>query len=163
MSIRRRREDVDFATTRIVLAANAPDLLETLRLGALRAEVDPARFIVCPTGAAPEPDDAPPAGLAVIAVRRAEDDPPFRRALQIATRLAPGLDPKAVQLAITIPAVVRLAPKIERRITEEMIHQLDLAGAVSTGTHPWRDLRLRAGLATLRAAGVRVFRLKVRA
>jgi hypothetical protein len=69
------------------------------------------------------------------------------------------LDPHSIQVVISIPSLVRLAPKLERLLTAELLRQLGAAGAVAA---PWPGLRLRLGSAGLRAAGVRVFRLKLR-
>ncbi|WP_066517481.1 hypothetical protein [Curtobacterium ammoniigenes] len=153
---------VDFQTTTIVLAANEPDLLETLRMGALRAGVAEDRLIVQPAIAPLDPPDGAAPGLAVVAVRRGEHDSPFQRGVRIAERLAPGLDPHALQVVFSIPVYARLAPKLERLLTVEMLHQLDIVGAVGGVITPWRSIRLRVGYAGLRAAGVRVFRLKLR-
>jgi hypothetical protein len=156
-------EPVDFRTTRIILTANEPDLLDTLRIGAMRAGVDPARLVVRAVGAPVEDRAAlDGAGLAIIAVRRGENDPPFRRALKIAERLATVLDPHSVQVVLSIPSYVRLAPKLERWLTGEILHQLDAVGVAPGAGRRWGRLRLRASQAGLRAAGVRVFRLKVR-
>jgi hypothetical protein len=163
--VRARPEPIVFAATTIVLAANEPDLLDALRMGALRAGVSEERLFLQPASAdvpTDVPDDERP-GVAVIAVRRDEKDPPFRRTLRIAERLLPMLDPHSIQVAIAIPSVVRLAPKLERRLTEELVHQLAEAGALRPNERPLRNLRLRLGSAGLRAAGVRVFRLKLRA
>lgn len=155
-------EPIDFQSTTIVLAANEPDLLETLRMGALRAGVAPERLIVQPAISPLEAGEGDLPGLAVVAVRRGEHDSPFQRGVRIAERLAPGLDPHALQVVFSIPVYTRLAPKLERLLTVEMLHQLDTVGAVEGVSPPWRSIRLRIGYAGLRAAGVRVFRLKLR-
>ena len=75
--------------------------------------------------------------------------------------IAPMLAPHAVRIVVTVSGVTRLAPKLERTLTSEVLHQIDAAWASSGFRRPFRPLRMRLGLAGLRAAGVRVFRVSI--
>jgi len=157
---RERHEPVDLATAEVVLTGTQ-DLLPVLRAAAVRAGVDAARMRVVHLDDLPDPDDRPDAELAVIAIRRRGDGPAFHRAQQAAERIEPLLAPNAVRVVVTVSGVTRLAPKVERTLTSEVLHQIGAASATSGLRRPFRDLRSRLGLAGLRASGVRVFRITI--
>lgn len=159
-------EPLDVRTTDVVLTGEPADLLAALRAGAVRAGIADDRVHLVLPGT---PLDAGVrvrdngAGLAVIAIRRNDAGPPFRRALTVAGRVAPLMAPGAVHVVISVSSVTRLAPRLERRLTTEVLHQLELAAAPSERRKPWRGFRMNLGLGALRAAGVRVFRIRVAA
>ena len=155
----RRHEPVDLRSAEVVLAG-APDLLPVLRTAAVRAGVDASRMRVVGVDDVPEQEGTASADLAVIAIRRPGDDPAFHRAHETAERIAKLLSPDAVQVVVTVSGVTRLAPKLERTLTAEVLHQLGAATASGT-KRPFRNFRMRLGLAGLRAAGVRVFRISL--
>ncbi len=62
---------------------------------------------------------------------------------------------------MTVSGLTRLAPKVERTLTSEVLHQIGAASAPSGFERPFRNFRMRAGLAALKAAGVRVFRVRI--
>lgn len=159
-SPRERYGTVDLASADVVLAGTQ-ELLPVLRAAAVRAGIDAARMRVIGVDDLPDPDETWDAALAVIAIRRPGDDPAFHRAQAAAELIAPMLAPHAVRIVVTVSGVTRLAPKLERTLTSEVLHQIDAASALSGFRRPFRPLRMRLGLAGLRAAGVRVFRVSI--
>jgi hypothetical protein len=159
-SPRERHEPIDLRSAEVVLAGTQ-DLLPILRAAAVRAGVDAARMRVVGVDDAPELHETAGAELAVIAIRRPGEDPAFHRAQEAAEMLEPLLRPGAVRIVITVSRATRLAPKLERALTAEVLHQLGAATAWSGFRRPFRNLRTRLGTAGLRAAGLRVFRLAV--
>ncbi|MBT1582894.1 MULTISPECIES: hypothetical protein [Curtobacterium] len=159
-SPRERYGTVDLASADVVLAGTQ-ELLPVLRAAAVRAGIDAARMRVIGVDDLPDPDETWDAALAVIAIRRPGDDPAFHRAQAAAELIAPMLAPHAVRIVVTVSGVTRLAPKLERTLTSEVLHQIDAASASSGFRRPFRPLRMRLGLAGLRAAGVRVFRVSI--
>ncbi|WIE61375.1 hypothetical protein DEI97_016780 [Curtobacterium sp. MCLR17_032] len=159
-SPRERHEPIDLRSAEVVLAGTQ-DLLPILRAAAVRAGVDAARMRVVGVDDVPELHETADAELAVIAIRRPGEDPAFHRAQEAAELLEPLLRPGAVRIVITVSRVTRLAPKLERALTAEVLHQLGAARAWSGFRRPFRNLRTRLGTAGLRAAGLRVFRLTV--
>lgn len=159
-SPRERHEPIDLRVAEVVLAG-VQDFLPVLRAAAVRAGVDAARMHVVAIEDVPDPDAVGEAELAVIAIRRPGSDPAFHRAHEAAERIAPLLAPHAVHVVVTVSGVTRLAPKLERTLTLEVLHQLGEAAAPSGMRRPFRNLRMRLGLAGLRAAGVRVFRITI--
>jgi len=157
-SPRERHEPIDLRSAGVVLAGTQ-ELLPVLRSAAVRAGVDAARMRVVGVDDPPDPDETGTAELAVIAIRRPGDDPAFHRAQEAAERIAPLLAAHAVRVVVTVSRVTRLAPKLERTLTSEVLHQLGAAAAPFGLERPFRNLRMRLGLAGLRAAGVRVFRI----
>ncbi|KTR46509.1 hypothetical protein [Curtobacterium oceanosedimentum] len=157
---RERHEPIDLATAEVVLAGTQ-ELLPVLRASAVRAGVDAARMRVVGVDDLPDPHDHADADLAVIAIRRPGDDPAFHRAQEAAELIAPLLAPNAVRIVITVSGVTRLAPRVERTLTSEVLHQIGVASARSGFKRPFRSMRTRLGTAGLRAAGVRVFRIFV--
>lgn len=97
----------------------------------------------------------------MIAIRRRGDDPAFHRAQETAETIEPLLAPNAVQIVVTVSGLTRLAPKVERTLTSEVLHQISAASAPSGFERPFRSFRMRLGVAGLRAAGVRVFRVSI--
>ncbi|WP_175481369.1 hypothetical protein, partial [Curtobacterium sp. MMLR14_010] len=61
------------------------------------------------------------AELAVIAIRRPGDDPAFHRAQDAAERIEPLMAPNAVRIVVTVSGATRLAPKLERTLTTEVL------------------------------------------
>ena len=159
-SPRERHEPIDLRSAVVVLAGTQ-DLLPVLRAAAVRAGVDAARMRVVGVDDVPELHETDDAELAVIAIRRPGEDPAFHRAQEAAELLEPLLRPGAVRIVITVSRATRLAPKLERALTAEVLHQLGAATAWSGFRRPFRNLRTRLGTAGLRAAGLRVFRLMV--
>ncbi|MDN4649529.1 hypothetical protein [Curtobacterium sp. PsM8] len=159
-SPRERHEPIDLRSAVVVLAGTQ-DLLPILRAAAVRAGVDAARMRVVGVDDVPELHETADAELAVIAIRRPGEDPAFHRAQEAAELLEPLLRPGAVRIVITVSRATRLAPKLERALTAEVLHQLGAARAWSGFRRPFRNLRTRLGTAGLRAAGLRVFRLTV--
>ncbi|MBT1545681.1 hypothetical protein [Curtobacterium aurantiacum] len=159
-SPRERYGTVDLASADVVLAGTQ-ELLPVLRAAAVRAGIDAARMRVVGVDDLPDPEGTWDAALAVIAIRRPGDDPAFHRAQEAAELIAPMLAPHAVRIVVTVSGVTRLAPKLERTLTSEVLHQIDAASASSGFRRPFRPLRMRLGLAGLRAAGVRVFRVSI--
>ena len=159
-SPRERHEPIDLRSAVVVLAGTQ-DLLPILRAAAVRAGVDAARMRVVGVDDVPELHETADAELAVIAIRRPGEDPAFHRAQEAAELLEPLLRPGAVRIVITVSRATRLAPKLERALTAEVLHQLGAATAWSGFRRPFRNLRTRLGTAGLRAAGLRVFRLMV--
>jgi hypothetical protein len=159
-SPRERHEPIDLRSAEVVLAGTQ-DLLPVLRAAAVRAGVDAARMHVVGIDDVPELHETADAELAVIALRRPGDDPAFHRAQEAAELIQPLLRPGAVRIVITVSRATRLAPKLERALTAEVLHQLGAATAWSGFRRPFRNLRTRLGTAGLRAAGLRVFRLTV--
>jgi len=159
-SPRERHEPIDLRSAEVVLAGTQ-DLLPILRAAAVRAGVDAARMRVVGVDDVPELHETADAELAVIAIRRPGEDPAFHRAQEAAELLEPLLRPGAVRIVITVSRATRLAPKLERALTAEVLHQLGAARAWSGFRRPFRNLRTRLGTAGLRAAGLRVFRLMV--
>jgi hypothetical protein len=159
-SPRERHEPIDLRSAEVVLAGTQ-DLLPILRAAAVRAGVDAARMHVVGVDDVPELHETADAELAVIALRRPGDDPAFHRAQEAAELIQPLLRPGAVRIVITVSRATRLAPKLERALTAEVLHQLGAATAWSGFRRPFRNLRTRLGTAGLRAAGLRVFRLTV--
>lgn len=157
---RERHEPIDLATAEVVLAGTQ-DLLPVLRASAVRAGVDAARMRVVGVDDLPAPGEHADADLAVIAIRRPGEDPAFHRAQEAAELIAPLLAPNAVRVVITVSGVTRLAPKVERTLTSEVLHQIGVASARSGFSRPFRNVRTRVGTAGLRAAGVRVFRIAI--
>jgi hypothetical protein len=159
-SPRERHEPIDLRSAEVVLAGTQ-DLLPVLRSAAVRAGVDAARMRVVGVDDVPDLHGPAVAELAVIAIRRRGDDPAFHRAQEAAELIEPLLRPGAVRIVITVSGVTRLAPKLERALTAEVLHQLGAATAASGFRRPFRNLRTRLGTAGLRTAGLRVFRLAV--
>ncbi len=159
-SSRERHEPVDLRTTDVVLAGTQ-ELLPVLRVAAVRAGVDAQRMRVIGVDDLPEPDGTGDAELAVIAIRRPGDDPAFHRAQEAAERIDPLLAPNAVRIVVTVSGLTRLAPKLERTLTAEVLHQIGSASAPNAVKAPFRNLRMRLGLAALQTAGVRVFRITI--
>ncbi|WP_420369134.1 hypothetical protein [Curtobacterium sp. L1-20] len=157
---RERHEPVDLRTVEVVLAGTQ-DLLPVLRAAAVRAGVDASRMRVVGVDDVPDPGETGRAELAVIAIRRPGDDPAFHRAQEAAELIEPLLAPNAVQVVVTVSGVTRLAPKVERTLTSEVLHQIGVASHASGFRRPFRGARMRVGVAGLRAAGVRVFRLTI--
>jgi hypothetical protein len=157
---RERHEPVDLRSAEVVLAGTQ-DLLPVLRAAAVRAGVDAARMRVVGVDDPPDPEETGHAELAVIAIRRPGDDPAFHRAHEAADLIAPLLAPHAVQIVVTVSGLTRLAPKVERTLTSEVLHQIGAASAPSGFKRPFRSFRMRLGLAGLQAAGVRVFRVRI--
>lgn len=157
-SRRARPEPVDLASADVVLTGS-DDVLGLLRAAASEAGVAAERMHVLTSSEQPGEHEITDAGLAVVLLRRSGDDPAFRRAQAAVERVRPMLARDAVNVVITIGAVTRLAPKLERRLTEEVLHQLGEAAAPSGSARPFRTLRMRLGLGALRASGVRVFRI----
>lgn len=157
---RERHEPIDLRTAEVVLAGTQ-DLLPALRSAAVRAGVDAARMRVVGVDDLPDPDETGSAELAVIAIRRPGGDPAFHRAYEAAEMIAPLLAPHAVHIVVTVSRMTRLAPKVERTLTSEVLHQIGAASAPSGFKRPFRNLRMRLGLAGLQASGVRVFRIQV--
>lgn len=159
-SPRQRHEPVDLGSAGVVLAGTQ-ELLPILRTAAVRAGVDAARMRVVGVDDLPDPDETWDAELAVIAIRRPGDDPAFHRAHEAAEVIDGLLAPNAVRIVVTVSGVTRLAPRVERTLTSEVLHQIGAASAPSGFERPFRNLRMRLGLAALRAAGVRVFRVTI--
>lgn len=157
---RERHEPIDLRTAEVVLAGTQ-DLLPVLRAAAVRAGVNAATMRVVEVDDRPDPGETGSAELAVIAIRRPGDDPAFHRAQEIAERIEPLLLPNAVQIVVTVSGLTRLAPKVERTLTSEVLHQIGAASHPSGFGRPFRNLRMRVGVAGLRAAGVRVFRMSI--
>ena len=157
---RERHNPIDLRTAEVVLAGTQ-DLLPVMRASAVRAGVDVARMRVVGVDDLPDPGETGHAELAVIAIRRPGDDPAFHRAHEAAEMIAPLLAPNAVRIVVTVSGVTRLAPKLERTLTSEVLHQIGEASAPSGNARPFRSFRMRLGLAGLRAAGVRVFRITI--
>ena len=157
---RERHEPVDLATAHVVLAGTQ-ELLPVLRAATVRAGVDAARMRVVGVDDLPDPGETWDAELAVIAVRRPGDDPAFHRAQAAAEMIEPLMAPSAVRVVVTVSGVTRLAPKLERTLTSEVLHQIGAASAPSGLERPFRSLRMRLGLAALKTAGVRVFRVRI--
>ncbi|MGN8049213.1 hypothetical protein ACTJKO_05945 [Curtobacterium sp. 22159] len=157
---RERHEPVDLASAEVVLAGTQ-DLLPVLRAAAVRAGVDATRMRVVGVDDLPDPGETGQAELAVIAIRRPGEDPAFHRAHEAAELIAPLLAPNAVRIVVTVSGLTRLAPKVERTLTSEVLHQIGAASAPSGFERPFRNFRMRLGLAGLRAAGVRVFRIRI--
>lgn len=157
---RERHEPVDLRTADVVLAGTQ-DLLPALRAAAVRAGVDAARMRVVGVDDPPDPGETGHAELAVIAIRRPGDDPAFHRAHETVESISPLLAPHAVRIVVTVSGLTRLAPKVERTLTSEVLHQIGAASAVSGFERPFRSFRMRLGLAALRAAGVKVFRVRI--
>ena len=157
---RERHNPIDLRTAEVVLAGTQ-DLLPVMRASAVRAGVDVARMRVVGVDDLPDPGEIGHAELAVIAIRRPGDDPAFHRAHEAAEMIAPLLAPNAVRIVVTVSGVTRLAPKLERTLTSEVLHQIGEASAPSGNARPFRSFRMRLGLAGLRAAGVRVFRITI--
>jgi hypothetical protein len=157
---RQRHEPVDLGTAHVVLAGTQ-ELLPVLRAAAVRAGVDAARMRVIGVDDLPDPSEQWDAELAVIAIRRPGDDPAFHRAHEAAELIDGLLVPNAVRIVVTVSGVTRLAPRLERTLTSEVLHQIGAASAPSGFERPFRNLRMRAGLTGLRAAGVRVFRVTI--
>ncbi|OIH99532.1 MULTISPECIES: hypothetical protein [unclassified Curtobacterium] len=151
---------VDLASADVVLAGTQ-ELLPVLRAAAVRAGIDAARMRVVGVDDPPDPDETWDATLAVIAIRRPGDDPAFHRAQAAAESIDPLLAPGAVRVVVTVSGLTRLAPKLERTLTSEVLHQIGVASAWSGFRRPFRGLRMRLGLAGLRASGVRVFRISI--
>jgi hypothetical protein len=141
--------------------AGTQELLPVLRAAAVRAGVDATRMRVVGVDDLPDPGAHAEAELAVIAIRRPGDDPAFHRAHEAAELIAPLLAPNAVRVVVTVSGMTRLAPRVERTLTSEVLHQIGAASAPSGFKRPFRNARSRFGLAGLRAAGVRVFRITV--
>lgn len=159
--VRERRPDpVDLAGAEVVLTGT-DDMLGVLRAAASRAGVAAERMHVLASYEEPDGDEGLHADLAVILMRRPGDDPAFHRAHEAAERIAPLMAPDAVHVVITVSGATRLVPRIERTLTEEVLHQLGTAAVVTGMKRPFRNLRMRLGLAGLRASGVRVFRLRI--
>ncbi|WP_156364538.1 hypothetical protein [Curtobacterium sp. Leaf261] len=165
-----RLTEAEFLATPALLTGDAPDLIEALEAGATRRGLDVAVLPsdtdggTAATGAisaiAVKPSSA---NLAVLAIRRRGSTSPLARAFDIAARLDPLLTPEAVVIVVTVKGVTELAPdKLERLLSREILHQVESAIAPSAKRPPWRRFRLRAGLAALDAAGVRVLRLQTR-
>jgi hypothetical protein len=159
-SPRERPAQVDLGTADVVLAGTQ-ELLPVLRAAAVRAGIDAARMRVIGVDDLPDPEETWAAELAVIAIRRPGDDPAFHRAQEAAELIDPLLVPHAVRIVVTVSGLTRLAPKVERTLTSEVLHQIDAASAPSGFERPFRSMRMRLGLAALRAAGVRVFRVSI--
>ncbi|MBT2502085.1 hypothetical protein [Curtobacterium sp. ISL-83] len=159
-SPRQRHEPIDLRSASVVLAGTQ-ELLPALRASAVRAGVDAARMRVVETDDPPDPTERGDAELAVIAIRRPGDDPAFHRANEVAELIAPLLAANAVRVVVTVSGATRLAPRLERTLTSEVLHQIGEASAPSGFRRPFRSLRMRLGLAGLRASGVRVFRIAV--
>ncbi|GAA3341736.1 hypothetical protein GCM10017714_26960 [Curtobacterium pusillum] len=157
---RERHEPVDLRSAEVVLAGTQ-ELLPVLRAAAVRAGVDATRMRVVGVDDLPDPGETGHAELAVIAIRRPGDDPAFHRAQEAAEMIAPLLAPHAVRIVVTVSGLTRLAPKVERTLTSEVLHQIGAASAPSGFKRPFRNFRMRLGLAGLRAAGVRVFRVRI--
>jgi hypothetical protein len=165
-----RMTEAEFLAAPALLAGDATDLIEALEAGAVRRGFDVA---VVPshaddpmvaTGAISAIEVKPEsARLAVLAIRRRGSVSPLARAFDIAARLEPLLAPESVVIVVTVKGVTELAPdKLERLLSREVLHQVESAVAPSAKRPPWRRFRLRAGLAALDAAGVRVLRLQTR-
>lgn len=157
---RERHEPIDLRTAEVVLAGTQ-DLLPVLRAAAVRAGVDATRMRVVGVDDLPDPAEIGDAELAVIAIRRPGDDPAFHRAHEAAEMIAPLLAQHAVRIVVTVSGLTRLAPKVERTLTSEVLHQIGAASAPSGFERPFRNFRMRLGLAGLQAAGVRVFRIRI--
>lgn len=157
---RDRHEPIDLRVADVVLAGTQ-DLLPVLRAAAVRAGVDASRMRVVSADDLPDPGETGHAELAVIAIRRRGDDPAFHRAQETAETIEPLLAPNAVQIVVTVSGLTRLAPKVERTLTSEVLHQISAASAPSGFERPFRSFRMRLGVAGLRAAGVRVFRVSI--
>jgi len=159
-SPRERHEPVDLGSAHVVLAGTQ-DLLPVLRAAAVRAGVDAARMRVVGVDDVPDAEETWDAELAVIAIRRPGDDPAFHRAHEAAEAILPLMVPHAVRIVVTVSGATRLVPKLERTLTSEVLHQIGAASAPTGTARPFRSLRMRLGLAGLRAAGVRVFRITI--
>lgn len=157
---RERHEPVDLATAHVVLAGTQ-ELLPVLRAASVRAGVAADRMRVVGVDDLLDPEETWDAELAVIAIRRPGDDPAFHRAHEAAERIDALLAPHAVRIVVTVSGATRLVPKVERALTSEVLHQIGAASARSGFERPFRPLRMRLGLAGLRAAGVRVFRVAI--
>ncbi|ROS77690.1 hypothetical protein EDF24_0449 [Curtobacterium sp. PhB130] len=157
---RERHEPIDLQHAEVVLAGTQ-DLLPVLRVAAVRAGVDAARLRVVGVDDLPDPAETGNAELAVIAIRRPGDDPAFHRAHEAAETISPLLAPHAVRIVVTVSGATRLAPKLERTLTTEVLHQMGAAAAPTGLKRPFRNLRMRLGLAALQTAGVRVFRVTI--
>ncbi|WP_141399262.1 hypothetical protein [Curtobacterium sp. 'Ferrero'] len=157
---RERHEPINLRAAEVVLAGTQ-DLLPVLRGAAVRAGVDAMRMRVVGVDDLPDPGERGAAELAVIAIRRPGDDPAFHRAHEAAELIAPLLAPNAVRIVVTVSGMTRLAPKLERTLTSEVLHQISAASAPSGSSRPFRSLRMRLGLAGLKASGVRVFRVSI--
>lgn len=157
---RERHEPVDLASAHVVLAGTQ-ELLPVLRTAAVRAGVDAARMRVVGVDDLPDPGETWDAELAVIAIRRPGSDPAFHRAQEAAEMIDSLLAPHAVRIVVTVSGLTRLATKLERTLTSEVLHQIGAASAPSGFERPFRNLRMRLGLAALKTAGVRVFRVRI--
>ncbi|MFZ7086551.1 hypothetical protein [Curtobacterium sp. RRHDQ10] len=146
--------------TPALLAGDATDLIAALRAGADRRGLEVA---VVEDGATSIPVGPHTARLGVLAIRRRGSTSPLARAFELAARLDPLLAPSSVVIAVTVKGVTELAPdKLERLLSREILHQVESAITPATRRRPWRQFRLRAGLAALDAAGVRVLRIRGR-
>ncbi|MBF4588642.1 MULTISPECIES: hypothetical protein [unclassified Curtobacterium] len=157
---RERHDPVDLQHAEVVLAGTQ-ELLPVLRAAAVRAGVDATRMRVVGVDDLPDPTDHAEAELAVIAIRRPGDDPAFHRAQDAAEKIDPLMAPNAVRIVVTVSGATRLAPKLERTLTTEVLHQMGAAAAPFGFRRPFRNLRKRLGLAALQTAGVRVFRITI--
>ncbi|MFS0728686.1 hypothetical protein ABC270_01250 [Curtobacterium sp. 1P10AnD] len=157
---RERHEPIDLRSAEVVLAGTQ-ELLPVLRAAAVRAGVDAMRMRVVGVDDLPDPGETGDAELAVIAIRRPGDDPAFHRAHEAAELIDPLLAPNAVRIVVTVSGMTRLAPKVERTLTSEVLHQIGAAAAPTGRDRPFRNLRMRLGLAALKTSGVRVFRITI--
>jgi hypothetical protein len=153
-----REEDI--LAVPALLAGDAQDLLTALRAGADRRGLD---VVLVDDGTTSEPVAPRSARLCVLAIRRKGATSPLARAFELAAKLDHLLDPSSVVIAVTVKGVTELAPdKLERLLSQEILHQVESAITPATRRRPWRRFRLRAGLAALDAAGVRVLRIRGR-
>lgn len=143
-----------------IIAGDAQDLIAALRAGAGHRGLEVA---LAENGTTSIPVEPRSARLCVLAIRRKGAVSPLARAFELAARLESLLAPGAVVIAVTVKGVTELAPdKLERLLSREILHQVESAITPATRRRPWRRFRLRAGLAALDAAGVRVLRIRGR-
>jgi hypothetical protein len=100
------------------------------------------------------------ASIALIAVRALEGRSAIVQGLRMVEEIAPLLTPDAIRIVVTVRGVARVAPRqLLRPLSTEILHQVESAVKDSASERPWRNFRLRFGLAALTASGIGVHRV----
>ncbi|MBX3100536.1 MAG: hypothetical protein KF761_13275 [Salinibacterium sp.] len=150
---RRRREALQLLARPVLIEGDATELV------ALLTEEARASGIEVLTPSAPAPERAELARVIVLAVEGRGRRSSFTRAAEMLRAIEPALTPDAVRIVVIQSGRSRaMPPRLKRRLTDEILFQVSLAFPQLLPQRKWRSIRLRAGLAALDAAGLRILR-----
>ena len=150
---RRRRAALEALARPVLIDGDATELVALLAHDARASGI----AVIAPDSPAAERQQ--PARVIVLAVEGRGRRSSFTRAAEMLRAKEPSLTPDAVRIVVVQSGRSRvMPPRLKRRLTDEILYQVSLAFPQLPPQRKWRSFRLRAGLAALDAAGLRILR-----